>query len=598
MSTDAERSSSNRPSDTSGQPPRAPFGGRMTDSGGRRPDEDEDSRPGTPTPRTRRSGRPPLSSLLRPQDDTEGSARPARPAPEDRRPPPPPSRVPHQPPPPTGRPLSARPARPKSPSSGGTSQPGTPRPDRGTEPPEGRPTGETARPAGSAGAPGTPRPRREAGPPPPEGPPVGGPRVRRAEEIPRAARPAPTRRPPEAGRPSSTGLRDTGRPAPSAPRSGVPSPPAPPQAPPPTGRPLSGRSGTTAATSPPTAPPSRTPPPRPATAPTPVGGAPRSPRTEGRTASPDAGAAVPGARTRQDEPAARTAPTPVRPDHPPRPGVPPLPPRPPSGDRDRRRDLGGLLSGLRRTPPRTVAAGVCFVLGVGLLGGSLAGRLLSGDDGDPKPADTYERARDLWRETPVDQLFPQRSRGPNAGPGGAERRWTRVAVAPDGGCARALDPGLAKALSSAGCHRLVRATYVDETSSSVTTVGLLFTDADRKGMARLRARFAQGNLSERTDLMPRPYAARGTPAADFGDAQRASWSVRVLVDQPVVVYTVTGFADGRVVSAPQSAEEATGDKAVTAPAQAGLGHDAQGLADLAERRLESAAKEHRAGEGE
>ena len=108
-------------------------------------------------------------------------------------------------------------------------------------------------------------------------------------------------------------------------------------------------------------------------------------------------------------------------------------------------------------------------------------------------------------------------------------------------------------------------------------------------MGTLRKRFAVENLSERTDLMPAPVSRTGTVAADFGDAQRASWTVRVLSDAPVVVYAVTGFADGRVVSDPQAAAEATEKGETSAAAQAGLGHDAQGIADRIERRLRDAA---------
>ncbi len=85
--------------------------------------------------------------------------------------------------------------------------------------------------------------------------------------------------------------------------------------------------------------------------------------------------------------------------------------------------------------------------------------------------------------------------------------------------------------------------------------------------------------------MPRPYAAKGTLAAGFGDDQRASWTVSVLTDAPVVVYAVSGLADGRTVDEPQPAEEAMKADATTPAAQAGLGHDAQGLADRIERSL-------------
>ncbi|GGO45373.1 hypothetical protein GCM10012287_13130 [Streptomyces daqingensis] len=243
-----------------------------------------------------------------------------------------------------------------------------------------------------------------------------------------------------------------------------------------------------------------------------------------------------------------------------------------------------------RPAPRTVAAAVCLVLGVGLLGGAGAGMTLTGDSSEPaSPEQVFERAGAMWHETPVDELFPRVLEGLGAGPGSADRKWVRVAVAPDSDCRNAFDPLLTKALSPVGCERLLRATYADETTSSVTTVGLVFTRSGQSGMRSLRKRFAVENLTERTDLMPRPYPARGTVAADFGDAQRASWTVRVLADAPVVVYAVTGFADGRVVSDPQAAAEATEKGETSAAAQAGLGHDAQGIADRIERRLRNTA---------
>lgn len=242
--------------------------------------------------------------------------------------------------------------------------------------------------------------------------------------------------------------------------------------------------------------------------------------------------------------------------------------------------------------PRTVAAAACLVLGVGLIGGAAAGMTwLTDDPGEQASAqESFDHARSVWHSEPVDELFPKQIEGDGAGPGGADRRWLRVAVAPDSNCRDAFDPLLTKALSPVGCARLLRATYADETTSSVTTVGLVFTRAGNDGMVALRKRFAVENLSGRTDLMPRPYSARGTVAADFGDAQRASWTVRVLSDAPVVVYAVTGFADGRTVSDPQAAAEATEKGDTSAAAQAGLGHDAQGIADRIERRVRDAAE--------
>ncbi|MGW4516677.1 hypothetical protein ACWEO4_32885 [Streptomyces sp. NPDC004393] len=236
--------------------------------------------------------------------------------------------------------------------------------------------------------------------------------------------------------------------------------------------------------------------------------------------------------------------------------------------------LLGILVG-----PRTAGAAVCLVLGLGLIGGAVTGSWLVGDGSGEGTQGAYAVAGNLWHDAPVDQLFPPTVHGPGAGPGGADRTWTRVAVAPDSGCADAFDPLLRKALAPAGCLRLLRATYTDATRSHVTTVGLLFTRADSAAMTALARRFKNEGLDRRTDLMPRPYAAEGTLAAGFGDDQRASWTISIRTDLPVVVYAVSGFADGRTVTEPQPAVDARKTGATTAPAQAGLGYEATGLAD-------------------
>ncbi|MET7848168.1 hypothetical protein ABZT48_07930 [Streptomyces avermitilis] len=239
-----------------------------------------------------------------------------------------------------------------------------------------------------------------------------------------------------------------------------------------------------------------------------------------------------------------------------------------------------------RVRPRVAAAAACVVLGLGLIGGAVTGSWLTGDDPSPSGSPSaFVAAGGLWHSVPVDKLFPATVDGTGAGPGGADRTWTRIAVAPDSGCTDAFDPLLRKALAPVGCLRLLRATYMDATHSHVTTVGLLFTKADTTAMGALKTRFKTEDLGRRTDLMPRPYAVKGTVAAGFGDDQRASWTLSVLTDAPVVVYAVSGFADGRTVTDPQPAAEAMRAGATTAPGQAGLGHEAQGLADRIERSL-------------
>ncbi|GAA2980288.1 hypothetical protein [Streptomyces fulvorobeus] len=241
-----------------------------------------------------------------------------------------------------------------------------------------------------------------------------------------------------------------------------------------------------------------------------------------------------------------------------------------------------------RRPARTLGAAVCLVLGLGLIGGAVTGTWLTGDSSAGSARTAYSEGRTAWHSVPVGTLFPATLKGDGAGPGATDRLWTRVAVAPDTSCATGLDPLLLKTLRPVGCARLVRATYTDATRSSVVTVGMVFTEAGPEGMRGLRAGFTRQGLGARADLMPRTFAPEGTAAAGFGDRQRASWTVRVLTEMPVVVFAVSGFADGRLVTAPQPAADAMAPGAATAVAEAGLGHEAKGVADRVERGLRGA----------
>ncbi|WP_330176688.1 hypothetical protein OG875_26210 [Streptomyces sp. NBC_01498] len=274
-------------------------------------------------------------------------------------------------------------------------------------------------------------------------------------------------------------------------------------------------------------------------------------------------------------------------------GAPYLPPpshRRPAGPADPG-DPGQATAGpphppYTRRPGTTAAALACVILGVGLIGGAVTGSWLTDESSaDPASAAGYASLRALWHSTPVDTFFPPTLTGDAAGPGGADRTWTRIAVAPDGVCAGAFDPLLLKTLRTVGCERVLRATYVDVTNSAVVTVGMAFTKAEPAAMEALDARFTGEKLAERADLMPRTYPVTGTVAASFGDGQRASWTVNVLTEAPVVVYAVSGFADGRDVRDPQPAARAAADGARTTVAQAGLGHDAQGVAERIGRGL-------------
>ncbi|MFJ1588054.1 hypothetical protein ACIOC1_32630 [Streptomyces sp. NPDC088197] len=297
-------------------------------------------------------------------------------------------------------------------------------------------------------------------------------------------------------------------------------------------------------------------------------------------------------------------PPPAVPPPPARPPAPPYTPPPAAAPRFTAYGPGGYApAGYDHGPARAVApaargasariwAALCLVLGLGLIGGAVAGSAINHKpraepplvDGSVK---AFAAVREVWRSTPVDALFPRTVSAKGAGPGGADRAWTRIGVAAPGGCAAAFDPLLQQVLAPVGCARLLRATYVDSTSTSVTTVGLLVTTAESATMRGFSGRWASQHLGDRADLIPRPVAFPGTAADSFGVKQRGSWDVQVSADLPFVVYAVTGFADGRTLT-PQSADKATKSGATSVAAQAGLGYDATGLASAVDDRLHSA----------
>ncbi|MET9884258.1 hypothetical protein ABZZ20_14140 [Streptomyces sp. NPDC006430] len=227
----------------------------------------------------------------------------------------------------------------------------------------------------------------------------------------------------------------------------------------------------------------------------------------------------------------------------------------------------------RRGSPRSAAAALCTLLGLGLLGGAgLSGWAEHRAAHRPLTAEAaYRKAGSLWRATPVDTLFPPVLTGADAGPGGADRTWTRVALAPDADCGPALAPDWQTALAATGCARVLRATYTDATRSSLVTVGMVFTPADAPAMEALRGR------------LPAP------PGYGFADGRRGAWTASVLSEAPVVVYTVSAFSDGRPLEEPHPAEDMMRKDATGAAARAGLGHEAKAVADLMQRSVRALA---------
>ncbi|MFZ3496463.1 hypothetical protein ACODT5_25155 [Streptomyces sp. 5.8] len=228
----------------------------------------------------------------------------------------------------------------------------------------------------------------------------------------------------------------------------------------------------------------------------------------------------------------------------------------------------------RRRPGTVLVAALCGLLGLGLTGAA-GYKAVSDHQAASRPvppAEAYRKAASLWHSTPVDTLFPPVLDGQDAGPGGADRTWTRITAAADADCSEdSLGSDWQALFAETGCTRVLRATYTDATRSSFVTVGMVFTPAEAAAMDLLRGRLTA----------PIGYG--------FPDNRRGAWTASVLAEAPVVVYTVSAFADGRRLNTPSPAEDKMAEDARGRVAQAGLGHEAKAIGELMEGTLRTLA---------
>lgn len=166
--------------------------------------------------------------------------------------------------------------------------------------------------------------------------------------------------------------------------------------------------------------------------------------------------------------------------------------------------------------------------------------------------EAWEMAR-RWRTTPKAQIFPvavgyQLAGAQLASVGGLKLRARRLEIAPQASCAKAAGarPSLMTLLARNGCQALLRATYLDASSSLVLTVGIAVLRD--QASATVAANYLTGGVADGQgalshQLVLHPVQVAGTPAAAFGVRQRQlSW---VIGAGPYLVMATVGYADGR-----------------------------------------------------
>lgn len=157
-----------------------------------------------------------------------------------------------------------------------------------------------------------------------------------------------------------------------------------------------------------------------------------------------------------------------------------------------------------------------------------------------------------WRTTKKTQIFPaliryQLSNASLGLTGSLSLTARRLAIARQATCASVAGAkSLLPLFGRVDCQAVLRATYTDETSSFVVTVGVavLGNQAGVAMAARTLTRqpgTGPGAVARRVVL--RPLSAPGSPAAGFGLRQRQlSW---IVGSGPYLVVATVGYADGR-----------------------------------------------------
>ncbi|MEU8245445.1 hypothetical protein [Nonomuraea sp. NPDC048916] len=144
-----------------------------------------------------------------------------------------------------------------------------------------------------------------------------------------------------------------------------------------------------------------------------------------------------------------------------------------------------------------------------------------------------------WQAWPATGVFPAEVK--YVGLDRAQQYARRVGIAPETECRDAVDTSVAGILDDHGCVAMLRATYIDQTSTFVFTVGVaVLKDEDSRISAT-----EQLSQDDRVGVLP--VAFPGTVTERFGNTQRqrTGW----VGAGPYIVFSTAGYADGRTRAA-------------------------------------------------
>lgn len=196
------------------------------------------------------------------------------------------------------------------------------------------------------------------------------------------------------------------------------------------------------------------------------------------------------------------------------------------------------MNSARPWPTLVVASALTLICAVaaGVAGSAADTELTRGPSAAELQAAAKREVAERWRTWPAGRIFPATL--PYSAEQGGQERASRIGISPHTSC-DTVDAKVVKALRTAGCRGLLRATYIDALRGVLVTIGVAALP-DELRAARARSAFADTGKP-----VPglRPLAFRDTIAHRFTPSVRQTGSVRQA--GPYLVLITAGEMDGR-----------------------------------------------------
>ena len=204
-------------------------------------------------------------------------------------------------------------------------------------------------------------------------------------------------------------------------------------------------------------------------------------------------------------------------------------------------DGPGATTRRRRFSHRLLVLITLTVVGlVGVAGGGvgLARELTRTATPAEQAAAVQQEIATRWQRLPAGKVFPAQLTFPYTVYSDVWRTAARlVGIAPPVSCAVALEPAAYQVIRGLRCVTVLRATYVDASGTTATTVGIAVFRSTNTAQT---AQIALSSLAPAEGLHAVPYS--GTVTGTFGDPSRGEFGTAIA--GPYLLLYTAGFTDG------------------------------------------------------